>query len=94
MKRQVYQCETDSYKEMEVIGRVRYNGESFGIDSLTNDEIYDVINVDRGDMLRVVDDSKEDYLYSLKNPRPIDGSSPGGKWELVEDFTGELSKFL
>ncbi len=36
-------------------------------------------------MLRVVDDSEEDYLYSVVNPRPLDGSSPGGKWEIVED---------
>ena len=30
-------------------------------------------------------DSGEDYLYSMTNPRPLDGSSPGGVWEIVED---------
>lgn len=35
--------------------------------------------------MRIVDDEGEDYLYSAINPAPIDGSSPGGKWEIVED---------
>lgn len=68
--------------------RVRYVGESFGVDSLTNGKIYNCLAVERaGEMvfLRVVDDSEEDYIYSSTNPAPLDGSSPGGKWEIVED---------
>lgn len=64
--------------------KLRYIGESFGVDSLTNGKIYECLRVDGG-MLRVIDDSGEDYLYSVINPRPLDGSSKGGKWELIED---------
>jgi len=35
-------------------------------------------------MYRVIDDSGEDYLYSKDNPAPLDGSSPGGRWEIIE----------
>lgn len=91
----VYQCETDEYIEMKPIGTLKYLGESFGVDGLTNGKEYAVVGIDEdfGD-LRIVDDSEEDYLYSMANPRPQDGSSPGGKWEIVEDYTGELSKFI
>lgn len=73
--------------------RVRYIGESFGASGLTDGTVYDCLEIDRTDeqglefgiMLRIVDDSGEDYLYPLKNPRPLNGSSPGGSWEIVED---------
>ena len=64
--------------------KVKYIGESFGAVSLTNGKVYECLGFDNG-MLRVIDDSKEDYLYSVVNPRPLDGSSKGGKWEIVED---------
>ncbi len=64
--------------------RLRYIGESFGFDSLTNGKIYDAEAENEG-MYRVIDDSGEDYLYSKDNPAPLDGSSAGGKWELVEE---------
>ena len=63
--------------------RLRYVGESFGIDSLTNGRIYEATEENYG-MYRVIDDSGEDYLYSKDNPAPLDGSSPGGRWEIVE----------
>ena len=62
--------------------KLRYIGPSFGIDSLTNGKIYEAIEVDG--MYRVIDDSGEDYLYSMTNPAPLDGSSPGGRWEVIE----------
>lgn len=62
--------------------KLRYIGESFGVDSLTNGKIYEA--KDEGDFYRVIDDSEEDYLYSKVNPAPLDGSSPGGKWEIIE----------
>ena len=62
--------------------KVKYIGESFGIDSLTNGKTY--MAVEDNGMYRVVDDSDEDYLYSKINPAPLDGSAPGGKWEIVE----------
>ena len=63
---------------------LRYVGESFGIDSLTNGKLYEATSENEG-MYRVVDDSGEDYLYSKDNPAPLDGSSPGGRWEIVEE---------
>lgn len=65
--------------------KLKYVGESFGVDSLTNGKIYEAsIDAESG-MYRVIDDSGEDYLYSKENPAPMDGSRPGGKWEIVEE---------
>ena len=64
--------------------KLRYIGESFGIDSLTNGKIYDA-EIENEGMYRVIDDSGEDYLYSKVNPAPLDGSSPGGRWEIIEN---------
>ena len=74
--------------------KVRYIGESFGVDSLTNGRVYDCVNIESG-MLRIVDDSGEDYLYSATNPRPLDGTSKGGKWEIInDDDKGTLTKLF
>ena len=62
--------------------KLRYVGESFGVDSLTNGKIYEATEEKFG--YRVIDDSGEDYLYSKENPAPLDGSSPGGQWEIIE----------
>ena len=73
---------------------VKYIGESFGVAGLTNRNEYRCLDVEYG-MLRVIDNSEEDYLYSAINPRPIDGSSKGGKWEIVEDDeAGTLAALL
>ncbi len=90
--------------------KVKYVGESFGATGLTDDVIYECLGVeDGGDfglMLRIIDDEglsywekaedeKEGYLYSTRNPAPLDGSSPGGKWEIIEDDeNGTLAKVL
>ncbi len=73
--------------------KVKYIGESFGVDGLTNNKVYNCLGVESG-MLRVIDDSGEDYLYSARNPRPLDGSSKGGKWEIVEDNNDILKNLL
>lgn len=66
--------------------RVRYIGESFGVDGLTSGKVYDVVAFEEWNgLLRVIDDSDEDYLYSVVNPAPLDGSGAGGYWEIVED---------
>ncbi|MCC8161498.1 MAG: DUF4765 family protein [Oscillospiraceae bacterium] len=63
--------------------KLKYIGESFGVDELTDGKIYEA--TDEGDFYRVIDDSEEDYLYSKVNPAPLDGSSPGGRWEIIEE---------
>lgn len=63
--------------------KIRYIGPSFGAVSLTEGKIYDATEEDG--MYRVIDDSGEDYLYSMENPAPLDGSSPGGIWEIIEN---------
>ena len=62
--------------------KLKYIGPSFGVDSLTSGKIYEAVE-DNG-MYRVIDDSEEDYLYSMENPAPADGSLPGGRWEIIE----------
>ena len=63
--------------------KIRYIGQSFGVDGLTNGKIYEA-SIEDDDYFRVIDDSGEDYLYSRKNPAPLDGNSPGGRWEIIE----------
>jgi hypothetical protein len=63
--------------------KLRYIGESFGAVSLTNGKIYEATEERFG--YRVIDDSGEGYLYSKDNPAPLDMSSPGGRWEIVEE---------
>ena len=43
-----------------MIVKLRYKGESFGVDSLTDGKIYNAVEEDG--MYRVIDDSGEDYL--------------------------------
>lgn len=64
--------------------KVRYIGQSFGVDSLTNGQIYECLGFE-DPFLRVIDDSGEDYCYSPIAPGPLDGSSPCGQWEIIED---------
>lgn len=67
--------------------RVKYIGVSFGVDSLTNQREYEVLEYDSEiGALRIIDDSGEDYLYSPVNPRPLAvPEHPGGRFEIVED---------
>lgn len=94
MKLSVYQSESDEFIELNSIGKIKYIGESFGVDALTDGNVYDVIEVLPDDLIRIIDDSEEDYLYSIQNPRPLDGSSPGGVWEVVEDYNGNLKELI
>lgn len=90
---QVYQCVTDEYVTMTSIGRLQFVGKSFGIDELTDGKIYDIVGIDKDDMFRVVDDSGEDYLYYIKDPGVTVRMKKKGDWRLIDDYTGELSKF-
>lgn len=62
--------------------KLKYVGESFGVDSLTNGKVYEA--TEENGLYRVIDDSGKDYLYSKINPAPLDQSSNGGKWEIIE----------
>lgn len=74
--------------------KVKYIGESFGIEGLTNGRIYDVIAIE-DNMLRIIDDSGEDYLYSITTPCSLEDNSKCGKWEIVEDNDNkDLEKLL
>lgn len=64
--------------------KIKFVGKSFGVEGLTNGKIYDA-KIENEMIYRVVDDSGEDYLYSKTDPGPLDGSSPTGKWEIVEE---------
>lgn len=64
--------------------KVKYIGESFGIEGLTNGKVYEVIAIEE-DMLRVIDDSGEDYLYSSIKPSSLEDSTKYGIWEILED---------
>lgn len=74
--------------------KVRYSGKSFGVDSLSDGKVYQVLAIEAG-MLRIIDDSGEDYLYSAISPGPIAGELDGGKFEIVEDdATGSLKSII
>ena len=64
--------------------KVKYMGESFGIEGLTNGNEYEVIAIE-DDMIRIIDDSGEDYLYSIVKPCSLENSNKCGRWEIIED---------
>ncbi len=67
--------------------KVKYIGKSFNAPvGLRDKTIYECLGVEYG-FLRVIDESEDEdgVLYSAINPRPLDGSSPGGRWEIIED---------
>ena len=65
----VYQSETDTYKPMKIIGRYEYLG---GIENsdLIKGTIY--YRVEPANEFRIVDESKEDYLYDPECFQDID----------------------
>lgn len=64
--------------------KVRYVGISFGVEGLTNGKIYKCIGIENG-MLRIIDDSNEDYLYSAIKPSSLENMELCGRWEIIED---------
>ena len=74
--------------------KVKYIGETFydGF-GLTNNKTYECTNIlEEEKCLEIIDDEEEKCLYSIINPRPIDGSSKGGKWVIIEDTNNLLQK--
>lgn len=90
---EVYQCELDKTIPLKYIGKVIYIGETFGVEGLTDGNEYFIVE-DRDGHLKVVDDSDEDYFYDLNEPGPADGSSPGGKFKILDDPEGILSRVI
>lgn len=93
MKAKKYDIETDSYIEADAIGKVKYLGKSFGIEGLTNGKTYFVTNIEEG-MLKIIDDSEEEYLYSASKPCDIEDISLCGRWEIIEDEKGILKSIV
>lgn len=89
----VYQSEFNNTIPLEYIGKVKYIGETFGVDGLTNNNIYNVV-FDKDNNIKIVDDSGEDYLYDLNNPKPLDDNSKGGRFYIIDDVKGILSKII
>lgn len=74
--------------------KVKYIGKSFGVEGLTNGKIYECIGIEDG-MLRIIDDSEEDYLYSAIKPSDLVNPELYGKWEIIEDNENEdLKKII
>lgn len=76
--------------------KVKYVGETFGFGALglTDGKVYECIGVEH-DLLRIIDDEGEDYLYSAKAPGSLNGLSSAGKWEIIEDDkAGSLFKAI
>ena len=64
--------------------KVKYIGKSFGIEGLTDGKIYECVGIENN-MLRIIDDSGESYLYSAYKPSSLDNPELCGKWEIIED---------
>lgn len=76
--------------------KVKYIGDTFydGF-GLTNGKIYDCVDIDEEiQCLVIIDDDDDECLYPIINPKPLDGSSSGGKWEIIKDINGMLAKVL
>ena len=84
MNEENYYVPPEPLNKPEHTMKLRYIGESFYVEGLTNGKVYEAWP-EGDDLYRVIDDSGEDYLYDKINPRPLDGSSKGGRWEIVED---------
>ena len=76
--------------------KVKYVGKSFGVDSLTDGRIYEVLCYESNiGALRLIDDSGEDYLYSPRKPKPLCEKEAFGRFEVVEDDeNGTLDKVI
>lgn len=92
-KIEVFQCELNKKIPLEYIGKVEYIGKSFGVDSLTDGSVYDVV-YDADRTVKVVDDSDEDYFYDLINPKPLDGSFIGGTFKIIDDPNEIITKIM
>ena len=89
----LYRILYNAERVYQTIGKVKYVGKSFGVVSLTDGKIYDCLAVEDC-FLRVIDDSEEDYLYSVSKPSALENPELCGKWHIVEDPYGILGKYI
>lgn len=74
--------------------KVKYIGKNFGVESLTNNKIYECVGIEEG-MLKIIDDSGEVYLYSAIKPADLTNENLCGEWEIIEDNdNGDLKKII
>ena len=64
--------------------KVKYIGKNYLLSDITNGQIYEVLSIEDR-MLRIVNDSGEDYLYGLKHVLQKDDGTNSNLWEIVED---------
>lgn len=76
-----------------MIGKIKYIGNSFGVEQLTNNKIYDVVGIELP-FVRIIDDSGEDYLYSIYKPSCLDDPNLNGKWVITEDKQKILKRYI
>ena len=91
MKAKVWDYSIKGFREVEAIGILKYEGETFF--SFIDGKEYVCLGIENG-LFRMIDESEEDYLYEIDNPRPMDGSSKGGKWKIIKDEYGKLENIL
>lgn len=70
-------------KKVKVIAQVKYIGDD--VLSFDNGKIYDIIDY-RGRMIRLIDESEEDYLYDFFEPN-MNNEGKIGRFEIYKDFT-------
>lgn len=84
MSNEEYYIPPEPINKPEKTMKLRFVGESFYVEGLTNGKVYEAWEEDK-DYYRVIDDSGEDYLYPKINPHAPDGSTTKGRWEIVEE---------
>ena len=68
---------------------LKFIGPSFYVVGLTNGKMYECLGVE-GAYFRIVDDSGEDYLYSITTPGPLNAPEWPAKWEIICDSPNRI----
>ena len=89
----LYDILYNSERIYNFIGKVKYVGKSIGAVSITDGKVYSVIDIE-DEFIRIIDDSGEDYLYSIIAPCDLTDPSLCGKWEIIEDSFGALKDYI
>ena len=89
----LYEILFSAERVYNTIGKVKYVGKSFGVESLTDGNTYLVVGIERP-FIRVIDDSEEDYLYSIIKPGSMEDPDLCGKWVVIDDPTNEIRKYI